>query len=89
MYPSVERTRDIPYKDILMVMDCDHLVEPEFFAKACAVMLDRNVAVCLVPQAFHNEARAAARCHRLRCLLVHAWDVLSLRHSSCLPALLC
>jgi cellulose synthase/poly-beta-1,6-N-acetylglucosamine synthase-like glycosyltransferase len=45
----------VPRRDILMVMDCDHLVEPEFFAKACSVMLDPQVAVCLVPQSFHNE----------------------------------
>jgi hypothetical protein len=50
MYPHVTATKDVPYRDILMVMDCDHLVEPEFFAKCCAVMLDRDVAVCLVPQ---------------------------------------
>lgn len=57
MYPHAERTRDIPFRDILMVMDCDHMVEPQFFAKCCAVMLDKKVAVCLVPQSFHNEAR--------------------------------
>jgi hypothetical protein len=45
MYPNVTATKEIPYKDILMVMDCDHLVEPEFFAKCCSVMLDRDVAV--------------------------------------------
>ena len=50
MYPSVKKSKQIPYRDILMVMDCDHLVEREFFAKCCAVMLDRDVAVCLVPQ---------------------------------------
>ena len=50
MYPGISETKDIPYRDILMVMDCDHLVKPEFFAKCCAVMLDRDVAVCLVPQ---------------------------------------
>jgi hypothetical protein len=47
----------VPFRDVLMVMDCDHLVEPEFFAKACAVMLDRDVAVCLIPQSFHNEVQ--------------------------------
>ena len=57
MYPNVRQTADIPHKDILMVMDCDHLVEPEFFAKACAVMLDKDCAVCLIPQSFHNEVQ--------------------------------
>lgn len=45
MYPGLTETKDVPYRDILMVMDCDHLVEKEFFAKCCAVMLDRDVAV--------------------------------------------
>lgn len=45
MYPGLTETKDVPYRDILLVMDCDHLVEPEFFAKCCAVMLDRDVAV--------------------------------------------
>ena len=57
MYPNIRQTADVPHKDILMVMDCDHLVEPEFFAKACAVMLDKDVAVCLIPQSFHNEVQ--------------------------------
>jgi hypothetical protein len=55
IYPHVQCTDDIPFRDVLMIMDCDHLVEPEFFAKTCAVMLDPDVAVCLVPQSFHNE----------------------------------
>ena len=54
MYPHVQSTKDVPYKDILMVMDCDHLVEPEFFAKCCAVMLDRDVAVCSALCLFHH-----------------------------------
>jgi hypothetical protein len=60
---SVNALQDIPYRDILMVMDCDHLVEPEFFAKCCAVMLDRDVAVCLVPQARVASPPRAALFH--------------------------
>lgn len=40
--------------DVIMVMDCDHNVDPTFFEKTCPVMLDGSKAVCLVPQAFHN-----------------------------------
>ena len=59
MYPGLTETKDVPYRDILMVMDCDHLVEKEFFAKCCAVMLDRDVAVR--PPAPPHSALVAAR----------------------------
>ncbi len=58
IYPRAQQTSDISFKDILVVMDCDHLVKPAFFHKTCCVLLtDPNVAVCLVPQAFHNDIR--------------------------------
>lgn len=44
----------IPDTDVIMVMDCDHNVDPSFFEKTCPVMLDGTKAACLVPQAFHN-----------------------------------
>jgi cellulose synthase/poly-beta-1,6-N-acetylglucosamine synthase-like glycosyltransferase len=44
----------IPDTDAIMVMDCDHNVDPTFFEKTCPVLLDGSKAVCLVPQAFHN-----------------------------------
>lgn len=44
----------VDHSDVLMVMDCDHLVTREFFNKVCSVMIDPKNAVCLVPQAFHN-----------------------------------
>jgi cellulose synthase/poly-beta-1,6-N-acetylglucosamine synthase-like glycosyltransferase len=44
----------IPETDVIMVMDCDHNVDPAFFEKTCPVLLDGSKAVCLVPQAFHN-----------------------------------
>jgi cellulose synthase/poly-beta-1,6-N-acetylglucosamine synthase-like glycosyltransferase len=52
IYPS--GVGDIPESDVLMIMDCDHLVTRDFFNKVCAVMIDPRNAVCLVPQAFHN-----------------------------------
>ena len=44
----------IPDTDVIMVMDCDHNVDPAFFEKTCPVILDGSKAACLVPQAFHN-----------------------------------
>jgi cellulose synthase/poly-beta-1,6-N-acetylglucosamine synthase-like glycosyltransferase len=37
-------------QDILMIMDCDHMVKPEIFLKMGACMRDERVGVCLVPQ---------------------------------------
>ena len=45
---------EVPAKDILMVMDCDHMVKPDIFNKMAPCMLDEAVAVTLVPQWFHN-----------------------------------
>jgi cellulose synthase/poly-beta-1,6-N-acetylglucosamine synthase-like glycosyltransferase len=50
LYPNIRRAADIPEKDIIMIMDCDHMVKPEIFMKMGACMLDLNVAVTLVPQ---------------------------------------
>ena len=52
IYPG--GSTEIPLSDILMIMDCDHLVTKGFFNKVAAVMIDKKNAVCLVPQAFHN-----------------------------------
>ena len=41
---------DIPISDILMIMDCDHMVKPDIFLKMGACMRDEDVAVTLVPQ---------------------------------------
>lgn len=49
IYPSVEKPEDVSSRDILLVMDCDHLVQPAFFQKCCAVMLDQDTAVWLTP----------------------------------------
>jgi hypothetical protein len=55
---TVARARaQVSWRDVLVVMDCDHLVERPFFHKACACLLDQNVAVVLMPQAFHNTIR--------------------------------
>ena len=45
IYPHVTQPSQISWKDVLMVMDCDHLVKPAYFHKSCAVLLDKNVAV--------------------------------------------
>jgi cellulose synthase/poly-beta-1,6-N-acetylglucosamine synthase-like glycosyltransferase len=50
LYPNIRRAADIPEKDIIMIMDCDHMVKPQIFMKMGACMLDRRVAVTLVPQ---------------------------------------
>jgi cellulose synthase/poly-beta-1,6-N-acetylglucosamine synthase-like glycosyltransferase len=54
IYPGVKRADQIPKKDILMVMDCDHMCKPEMFNKMGPCMRDLNVGVCLLPQWFHN-----------------------------------
>jgi cellulose synthase/poly-beta-1,6-N-acetylglucosamine synthase-like glycosyltransferase len=50
LYPNVLRAENIPDKDIIMIMDCDHMVKPEIFMKMGPCMLDPEVAVTLVPQ---------------------------------------
>lgn len=54
IYPDVNHSNEVSWKDIIVVMDCDHLVTPAYFQKCCSVLLNKDVAVCLVPQAFHN-----------------------------------
>lgn len=54
IYPHVSHSDEVSWKDVIAVMDCDHLVRPPFFQKTCAVLLDKAVAVCLTPQSFHN-----------------------------------
>eukprot|EP00892_Ulva_mutabilis_P010707 jgi/Ulvmu1/8008/UM004_0244.1 len=54
IYPHVAHADEVSWKDVISVMDCDHLVRPPFFQKCCAVLLDKDVAVCLTPQSFHN-----------------------------------
>lgn len=81
MYPTVTATKEIPYKDILMVMDCDHLVEPEFFAKCCSVMLDRDVAVRLLflLLCFHRSLLPLSRWKAAILGRGYAWVVHGLR----------
>lgn len=54
IFPSARTADDVPPRHILLVMDCDHMVRPEFFIKTSPVMLDEEVAVAVVPQHFHN-----------------------------------
>jgi hypothetical protein len=46
IYPNVTQPSEVSWKDVIMVMDCDHLVQRAFFQKCCTVLLDRDVAVC-------------------------------------------
>ena len=50
IYPHTRRASDVPEKDVLMIMDCDHMVKPEIFLKMVACMRDPRVGVTLVPQ---------------------------------------
>jgi cellulose synthase/poly-beta-1,6-N-acetylglucosamine synthase-like glycosyltransferase len=54
VYPKALHPEDISPKDIIMVMDVDHLVKPDIFNRMGPCMLDENIAVTLVPQRFHN-----------------------------------
>ena len=54
IYKGVTAAEQVPEKDILMVMDCDHMCKPELFNKMGPCMRDRAVGVTLVPQWFHN-----------------------------------
>jgi hypothetical protein len=49
IYPAVSKPAQVSWKDIFMIMDCDHLVQPAYFQKCCAVLLDKDVAVCPLP----------------------------------------
>lgn len=57
IYPDVNHSNEVSWKDIIVVMDCDHLVTEAYFQKCCSVLLNKDVAVCLVPQAFHNTIK--------------------------------
>ena len=72
IYPAARRPEDIPENDIVMVMDCDHMVKPEIFNKMAPCMRDRRVGTVLVPQWFHNL------CHpvRLSSCFERAWSAL-------------
>jgi hypothetical protein len=54
IYPGVTSWEEIPEKDIIMVVDCDHMCKPELFDRMGPCMRDTTVAVTLVPQWFHN-----------------------------------
>jgi cellulose synthase/poly-beta-1,6-N-acetylglucosamine synthase-like glycosyltransferase len=54
IYPGITSWEDIPEKDVVMVVDCDHMCKPELFDKMGPCMRDTAVAVTLVPQWFHN-----------------------------------
>ena len=51
IYPHTVSPDDIPEGDVLMVMDCDHMVKPDIFFKMSPCMLDPRVGCTLVPQA--------------------------------------
>lgn len=76
VFPHITHESDISWKDILVVMDADHLLKIDFFQKCCAVMLDPHQAVCMTPQAFHNaiqpdffdnENKCASTMHSIQC----------------------
>jgi cellulose synthase/poly-beta-1,6-N-acetylglucosamine synthase-like glycosyltransferase len=54
IYPAVTSPDDIPEKDILMVMDCDHMCKPNIFNKMGPCMRNLAVGITLAPQWFHN-----------------------------------
>ena len=60
IFPGVSKYDEIPPKDIIMVIDCDHCVKPEIFNKMGPCMLDEKVAVTLVPQ-----VRCSSNCSSL------------------------
>jgi cellulose synthase/poly-beta-1,6-N-acetylglucosamine synthase-like glycosyltransferase len=62
IYPYVKTVDDIPENDILMIMDCDHMVKTEVFMKMGACMLDPKVGVTLIPQARPRARRPVLRC---------------------------
>ena len=60
IYPAVTRSSEVSWKDIIQVMDCDHLVKPAYFQKSCAVLLDKDVAVRV-----RGKVQAACMCPKL------------------------
>lgn len=54
IYPAARRPGDIPEKDVVMVVDCDHCVKPDIFNRMAPALRDPGVGVVLVPQWFHN-----------------------------------
>ena len=55
IYPHARRPEHIPERDILMVMDCDHMIKPDIYNRMAPCMIaDMNIAVVLVPQSFFN-----------------------------------
>lgn len=73
IYPGAQRPEDIPFKDILMVVDCDHMCKPNLFNKMAPPLRDSRVGVVLVPQWFHNllrPVRRASLCCDLAAMLV-------------------
>jgi hypothetical protein len=54
IYPLVTTPDEVPERDIIMVMDCDHMVKPEIFNLMGPCMRDPKVGVTLAPQTFHN-----------------------------------
>jgi cellulose synthase/poly-beta-1,6-N-acetylglucosamine synthase-like glycosyltransferase len=65
IYPGATKPSDIPMKDILMVVDCDHMCKPDIFNKMAPPMRDLRVGTALVPQWFHNLLRPVRLCHHL------------------------
>jgi hypothetical protein len=65
IYPSIESVSEVPEDDIIMIMDCDHMVKPEIFLKMGSCMLDPDVGVTLIPQVrtiLHTQVICPAAC---------------------------
>ena len=54
IYPGGRSAADVPASEVMLVMDCDHMVKPDIFNKMATCMLDESLAVLLAPQRFHN-----------------------------------
>jgi cellulose synthase/poly-beta-1,6-N-acetylglucosamine synthase-like glycosyltransferase len=76
LYPNIRRASDIPSKDVIMIMDCDHMVKPQIFMKMGACMLDRRVAVTLVPQVPNSASQSCLlQAARKLVMVMHAYAV--------------
>ena len=54
IFPGVRSPADVSAQEVILVMDCDHMVKPDIFDKMAPCMLDESLAVLLAPQRFHN-----------------------------------
>ncbi len=47
--------QEIPEEDLVVIFDADMICEPHFFTRMLEVMVNREIALCLSPQCFHNS----------------------------------